>query len=261
MSHSWPSDTSLTYHEVLPGGQLSRYSVSTAQFREHLDLFRALGQRRSRVPQISFDDGHGSNIHHAAPLLECFNRTATFFVTVGFIGTRVGYMDWVELRGLLEAGHEVGAHGWSHRFLTECSDAELARELIDAKACLEDRLGRSVTELSLPGGRFDERVLLFASDAGYKTVRSSEPWSHRQVTSSLVLEGRAMVRRDTSLFRLQGLVRQTVMARALVYAEHSVRTNLRNALGPSRYHALWKKASGRQSVHGEGAGGDQASVH
>ena len=250
MANNWPAHTMFTYHEVLPGGRLSRYSVSTTRFQAHLKLFQVLGEHSSCTPRISFDDGHSSNVLHAAPLLQRFDRTATFFVTVGFIAQQENFMGWPEVRSLMAAGHAVEAHGWSHRFLTECSDAELAHELVDARACLEDRIGRPVTELSLPGGRYDERVLMSAAEAGYLKVYCSEPWSQRVVAGSLRLEGRAMVRRDMSALRLSGLARQTTVARSLVYAEHGARNGLRKLLGASNYHALWARASGRQEHPG-----------
>lgn len=249
MANLWPTRTMFAYHEVLPGGPLSRYSVSTARFEEHLKLFRELGQRPSGAPRISFDDGHASNVLHAAPLLHRYKISATFFVTVGFIANREGFMGWPDVCSLLAAGHAIGAHGWSHRFLTECSDAELVHELTDAKACLEDRIGRAVTELSLPGGRYDERVLISAAKAGYRMVYSSEPWAQLVITGSLRLEGRAMVKRDTSSYHLSGLTRQTLVARNRIYAEHAVRNGLRRLLG-SRYHALWSRVSGRQPLPG-----------
>ncbi|MBW4028837.1 MAG: polysaccharide deacetylase family protein [Acidobacteria bacterium] len=250
MTPIWPTHSIFTYHELVPAdGPISRYSVSTERFQSHLNLFRSLAEGSSATPRVSFDDGHRSNYLHAAPLLQRAGMTATFFITAGFMASRADFMDWTEVRSLLSAGHAVEAHGWSHRFLPDCSDLELARELVDAKACLEDHLGHLVTRLSCPGGRYNDRVLFAAAEAGYKNVYSSEPWYERIVTSSLTLEGRIMVRRDTSLTALSRLARHTLLARGTVYAERSLRTGLRKVLGPT-YHSLWSRLSGRQPIPG-----------
>lgn len=261
MKNNWPTQTIFTYHEVLPDSAISRYAVSTDQFESHLKLFRQLGEQFSCRPRLSFDDGHASNYLYAAPLLSRHGVLATFFVTTGFVSCRTSHMGWSDVRSLLAAGHEVQAHGYSHRFLPECSDSELVHELVDAKNDLEDRIGRPVTEMSLPGGRYDDRVLRFIAKAGYRKVYSSDPFSQRPVTGSLELEGRVMVRRDTSAFHLQGLARRTTLARAVVHAESMARSGLRTMLGTNKYHAVWSKASGRQTQPAASNEEYQASRH
>jgi len=84
-------------------------------------------------------------------------------------------MGWAELRSLHEAGHAIGAHGWSHKLLTHCGDRELKTELSKSRLTLEDKLGSSVVTMSLPGGRSNRRVLAACAAAGYTQVYTSEP--------------------------------------------------------------------------------------
>ncbi len=88
---------------------------------------------------------------------------------------KTGYMSWDQLRSLEQAGHTIGAHGWTHTLLTHCSEVELQKELRDARLTLEDKLGTSITTMSLPGGRFNRRVLAACEQAGYKEIYTSIP--------------------------------------------------------------------------------------
>jgi hypothetical protein len=150
--------------------------TGTALFEKHLDLYARLRRQQSGLyPEITFDDGHISNLEFAAPLLQARAMTAHFFITVGWTGTRPGYLDWPGLRSLQAAGHTIGAHGWTHTLLTHCTDQELTTELDRARLTLEDKLGASIATMSLPGGRCNRRVLAACQRAGYATIFTSIP--------------------------------------------------------------------------------------
>lgn len=237
--------TIFTYHEVLTGARLSRYSVSVEQLTSHLALFSGFSRDPSCAPLISFDDGHRSNYEHAMPALASSSIKATFFLTAGHISVKPDFMDWPAVRALKDEGHAIQAHGWSHRFLHQCSDKDLVVELSYARQVLEDRIGSPVHELSLPGGRYDERVLHFISAAGYRRVYTSDPWTYRRFDASLELVGRMMVRREMTLNRIQSLAEQTLAVRSLVYTEQALRRTARSLLGNNVYHMLWSNLSGR----------------
>lgn len=167
----------LLYHELRTGRTRYSYVTDAAMFERHVDLCVRLRQEPSAYlrPEITFDDGHVSNLELAAPILQSRGMTAHFFITVGWTGKRPGYMNWAELQALHQAGHTIGAHGWSHTLLTHCSDAELQKELREARLTLEDKLGTPITTMSLPGGRYDRRVLAACEQAGYTEIYTSIP--------------------------------------------------------------------------------------
>ena len=109
------------------------------------------------------------------PILQSRGLTAQFFITVGWTGKKPGYMGWPELRALHESGQMIGAHGWSHTLLTHCSEKDLQTELSSARLTLEDKLGTSITTMSLPGGRYNRRVLAACQEAGYTQIYTSVP--------------------------------------------------------------------------------------
>ena len=61
-----------------------------------------------------------------------------------------------------------GSHGHSHLTLVRLSPERLKRELEDSKKILEDIIGRPVTLISYPFGRYNRRVLDAAALAGYE---------------------------------------------------------------------------------------------
>ena len=165
----------LLYHELRSAQAHYSYVTDTAMFQRHVDLYARLRHSDGLRPELTFDDGHISNLELAAPILQSRGLTARFFITAGWTGTRSAYMGWPQLRSLHQGRHSIGAHGWSHKLLTHCTDAELQTELCKARAMLQDKLGSEITTMSLPGGRYNRRVLAACEEAGYTEIFSSIP--------------------------------------------------------------------------------------
>ena len=193
----------LMYHELLAGGRsparqgegYARYVIDDAVFREHLDLVRsagavgvavgaALGAGDAMTPGtgeagdahvvLTFDDGCASDLSVAAPMLREAGFGATFFVTVGHLGTP-GFMTHGQLRELADAGFEIGSHGMTHAYMSDLDVAGIRSELTDSKAALEDLAGCAVQHFSCPGGRWSRVVADTAREAGYRSVSDSRP--------------------------------------------------------------------------------------
>jgi peptidoglycan/xylan/chitin deacetylase (PgdA/CDA1 family) len=169
----------LLYHELRSSESQYSYVTNASLFAQHLDLYVRLrgAENNALIPEITFDDGHVSNHELAAPMLQSHGMLAMFFITAGWTGNKSGYMGWDELRSLHKAGHTIGGHGWTHTLLTHCDDRELDRELGETRLTLEDKLGAAVVTMSLPGGRYNRRVLKACKDAGYEHVYTSVPQS------------------------------------------------------------------------------------
>jgi len=228
----------LLYHEVRPSETPYSYAISAEMFAKHLDLY---AQRRSSgiglSPELTFDDGHISNLELAAPMLAARGLTAHFFITVGWTGKRPGYMGWTELRSLQAAGQMIGAHGWSHTLLTHCDDRQLQTELNDSRLTLEDNLGTAITTMSLPGGRVNGRVLAACEAAGYTHIFTSVP---RAETTPL---GKTVGR-----FNVQGNMQPEWIAELLnpqsgvlsgLQRQDRIKQRLKSLLGDKLYAKLW----------------------
>jgi peptidoglycan/xylan/chitin deacetylase (PgdA/CDA1 family) len=244
----------LAYHEVMPESNYA-YCVTSSAFAEHLRLFDSLKKSKSQGTQVTFDDGERSQHQNALPLLAEYGIKATYFVTPGLIGTAAKFLGWDELHALQAAGHSIQSHGWSHQFLTFCSEAELAHELRASKQSLEDTLGNAVEEISVPGGRWDRRVVQACTAAGYRRVYVSDPWVETEISGVEVI-GRFMVRRTTTIAELAKIVERDRDALRKLKLRSHLRHGLVGLMGDSLYHRLWCRLTGyndfeaaRQDMH------------
>jgi peptidoglycan/xylan/chitin deacetylase (PgdA/CDA1 family) len=237
----------LTYHEIGEQGSPYLYFVPAGRFREHLaEVANTVGALNSRRIELSFDDGHVSHRELAMPILDEYGLKATFFITAGWTGKRLGYMTEQQVRELSQAGHSVQSHGWSHRMLTLCTDQELRDELDESKNMLEDLTGEPVQALSAPNGRWNRRVLEAAADSGYQFVYTSNPLWKDKAVPPLQIRGRRMVTRETDIAGLHRLCSPSCFDRGFQHVSQSGKQMLRRVLGEQRYHSLWCKLAKRE---------------
>jgi hypothetical protein len=235
-----PNRLYLLYHELRPSRSDYSYVVETGQFEKHVDLFLRLRQAEKQpglYPEITFDDGHISNFEFALPILQSRGIKAWFFITTGWTGQRPGYMGWPELRALHEAGQQIGAHGWSHILLTHCDQPQLQKELLEARLTLEDKLGASITTMSLPGGRSNQRVLAACREAGYTQVFTSVPKAAPQPAGLTV--GRLNVRGDMTLEWIAKLFQPESGVLSGLQRQHQIKATAKTLLGDRLYEKLW----------------------
>lgn len=233
----------LAYHEITEAEPEYLYGISRRQFKEHLRCVQRLAtvnRSGSNLLHITFDDGHVSQYDHAFSILQELSMKATFFVTAGWTGKRPGYMTWKQLAELARCGHEVQSHGWSHALLTQCSAKELQIELLRSKRDLEDHLGAQVSAISLPGGRWNTRVLEACRESGYEQVLTSDPWMVPEDVMGLRIAGRWMVSRTMSAQRIRFLLNGKGAALYLLRARHFAKETAKLMLGDSAYRSLWR---------------------
>ena len=211
----------LMYHAIAPKGSSARelsigqnvYTVDEGDFSRQMGLLAANGFSSVTVDELSkeydihsstlrsviltFDDGYVSDYDIVLKRLSEWGFSGNYFVTVDFIG-KPGYMTWEHIRELHNAGHNIGSHGITHRYLTDLDDEEVARELSRSKSIIEDKVGSEVKALSLPGGRGGRRVLRMARELGYSAVCTSTIGASTVEEGFLVLN-RLPIRNRTSL--------------------------------------------------------------
>jgi peptidoglycan/xylan/chitin deacetylase (PgdA/CDA1 family) len=207
---------------------------------------------------VTFDDGHISNYENAAPLLEKHQLSGIFFVAADFIGKRLDCMDWHQLRQLSQMGHEIQSHSSSHPMLTQCTKGELLDELIRSKATIEDRLGTEVSALSVPGGRWNSRVLEAAAHVGYRRVFISNPWIHRQHYYGVELVGRLTIKAGVDSDQLRSLLTGKGFYAARFRASFEFKEMVRILIGETRYRHFWNLLS-KASAKGLGKKGSETN--
>lgn len=238
--------TVIAYHELESEAIAYQYALPCRQFEDHLRLACLLRSESAASPEpltISFDDGHISHYVSALPLLEKYSCKAIFFVIVGRIGERKDFMTWSHLEELIALGHRVEAHGWSHAFLTSCTDAELRNEVRGAKERIEDRLGAPVSALSAPHGRWDGRVLRACEEAGYRQLYTSNPWTSRRNSENVEVIGRLVAVQSMNVERLLHWLTIGNTEAALLRAKENLKESARYLLGDKLYYQVWSRFS------------------
>jgi peptidoglycan/xylan/chitin deacetylase (PgdA/CDA1 family) len=102
---------------------------------------------------------------------------------------------------------ELGSHALSHPDLRLLDGRELAFELRESKAAVEQLTGRSCRTLSYPYGLYDERVTEAAAEAGYELafVWLPGPCDRWQRRGSPLPRGTALSASPSSWQRTEGV--------------------------------------------------------
>lgn len=243
----------LMYHELeLPGRALVqsapgyvRYILAADSFRRQMQWLRESGMRGLSVSEallypaspgvcLTFDDGCETDFIAAAPILQDYGHRATFYLTAGFLGTP-GYLAAEQVRQLDAMGFEIGCHSMTHPYLSDLTEAELGREIVDAKATIEAIVGHPIAHFSCPGGRFDQRTLETARRAGFRSVANSRFHTNSSATSTYEL-GRIAILRNTPLEQFDAACRGRGLWQKRL--EDGTRQAVRQVLGNRAYDRL-----------------------
>jgi len=243
----------LMYHELeLTGRKLCqsepgylRYILPLETFRSQMSWMKASGWRGLNVSEalrypaepsvcITFDDGCETDLIAAAPVLREFGFKATFYLTAGFLGTP-GYLSASQVRELDAHGFQVGCHSMTHAYLSDLPETELKREVWDAKLQIEEILGHAIEHFSCPGGRYDQRALRMARDAGFATVANSEFYANSSSISPYEL-GRIAMLRDLTIEEFSDTCRGRGLLKKRL--QHQARRGAQRVLGNRAYDRL-----------------------
>jgi len=116
---------------------------------------------------LTFDDGpNPAATRQLLEVLDRHNVRATFFLIGDFVRLEPGLT-----REIAAAGHAIGNHTMTHRFLPRYSSSTILSELAGCNAALEDTLGRKVELFRPPHGGRTPAVFRAATSLGLKTVQ------------------------------------------------------------------------------------------
>jgi peptidoglycan/xylan/chitin deacetylase (PgdA/CDA1 family) len=175
----------LMYHLIgdpPPGAPWPHLYVSRAELWAQLDWLTRAGftavtladvwrhwQGRGRLPRrpvvLTFDDGHRSVITAALPLLRARGWPAVLNLKLGNL--EPGSFADRDVRRLVAAGWELGAHTFTHPDLRSLGDAALDREVAGSRREIRRRFGVPVDFFCYPAGRYDARVIAAVRRAGF----------------------------------------------------------------------------------------------
>lgn len=140
----------------------------------------------ARPVLLTFDDGYADSYTQAAPILEKYGFSGTFFIITSMVGNE-GYATWDQVLELEGRGMEIGSHTAAHPDLTTMEGADLERELAGSAATLNERLGHPVYWLCYPAGAFDRGAIEHAWAAGYLAAVTTMPGNIVNSSHSMTL--------------------------------------------------------------------------
>jgi peptidoglycan/xylan/chitin deacetylase (PgdA/CDA1 family) len=151
---------------------VSAAAVITAGYQSMAPTGQWYGQTFTGLPpgsrQIALTYDDGPNHLHTPSLLEVLARHgvhATFFL----IGRYVQQHPEIA-RNIIQAGHVVGNHTFTHPLLIFKSEAEIRRELSQCRSALQDAIGQHSNLFRPPFGGRRPAVLRVARDLGLEPV-------------------------------------------------------------------------------------------
>jgi peptidoglycan/xylan/chitin deacetylase (PgdA/CDA1 family) len=209
----------LNYHAVThafrEGVDDPVYAVTAAVFKQQVECMQGLGWeiitlaeweggkgRCKPAAMLTFDDGHSSDYEIVLPILQHHGVKAAFFVPTSKL--QDGCLE--HYRTMAQAGHLVGPHGVTHRYLADLSTAEQGRELQDSKLYMEERFGAPADYFALPGGKYNRTTVQAAKDAGYKALLTTE-FGFVDAQNPGFLLPRWTIRRTTSLKQFSAILK------------------------------------------------------
>jgi len=130
-----------------------------------------------------FDDGYEDVYAEVVPLLEKHGFRGVFAVPLDGTSlekeTQEKIRPWREWTPVSERGHEIAAHGSTHRDITRLSPEERARELEEPARAL------SASTIVYPGGAYNDTVaaaaqMLYSAGrtirSGFESMPPADPW-------------------------------------------------------------------------------------
>lgn len=122
---------------------------------------------------LTFDDSVKSHATVAAPLLARHGFNATFFITEGFTfaTNKRDYLTWDEIRGLHDAGFEIGNHTRDHLGITPMALPRLKEQLVAIdERCVARGIPRPVS-FAWPGNALTPEALPILKSHGILWAR------------------------------------------------------------------------------------------
>ena len=173
----------LCFHDINGNG---RYSIQGKDFVTILDLFKnryhvislkdwyGLNQKgkkkhfRQNIAKkpyivLTFDDGFPSLFSQVIPLLNHYNYGATFFI---YLDRHAAHSVFYKNLSELPDKFEIGSHSFSHSLLRYNSE-RLFEEIYLSRKKLEYLVKREVISWAWPYGRYSQKLLEQAENAGY----------------------------------------------------------------------------------------------
>lgn len=124
-----------------------------------------IGDRNGCI-YLTFDEGYENG--YTEKILDTLKEkqvTATFFVTYDYVNRNADLV-----KRMIEEGHTVGNHTWSHPSMPSLSVAEACKEINSLHEHVKEKFGYEMKLFRPPMGEFSEQSLAVTKALGYKSL-------------------------------------------------------------------------------------------
>ncbi len=186
----------------------SNYTVMP--FSQFIENLRNQG-KMTKCAVVTFDDGYRDNYQYAYPILKKYSCPAAIFIATGFIEKTVTLiedeeilepMTWKEINEMNMNGLiSFGAHGHTHRILSQISRYEVEEEIKTSKNMIEENLGKSINIFAYPNGQpsdFNQEIINVLKNNGF-IAACSTVWGSTHSYENAFAIRRIMVERSDSI--------------------------------------------------------------
>lgn len=128
---------------------------------------------------LTFDEGYENG--YTAKILDTLKEKgvkAVFFVTYDYCRTSPELV-----QRMIDEGHVIGNHTYTHPSLPDCSDREVAEEVNLLHEYVLENFGYEMTLFRFPMGEFSERTLSAVENLGYTSVFWSFAYSDWDISA------------------------------------------------------------------------------
>ena len=171
----------------------------------------------AKLVALTFDDGPSKKTTpQLLDALKARNIPATFFV----VGQNASWNKAI-IRRMHDEGHVVANHTLEHKFLTQISATEAARQIDECSKIIEGIIGEKPTLMRTPGGKVNDSIKAMLADRGMPVIYWSvdtRDWESRNVNAILKKtfdNGKNSVR-DGSIVLMHDIYQTTVDAAILI---------------------------------------------
>ncbi|AXN38092.1 polysaccharide deacetylase [Peribacillus butanolivorans] len=126
----------------------SIYKLMNSRTHQFFGGLTAKVETNQKVVALTFDDGPSKNVNQILPLLDKYNVKATFFL----IGNEIErYPE--EAKKIVEAGHQIGNHTYSHKRMVFKSSSYIKEEIEKTDKLIQNFGYKGEIDVRPPNGK------------------------------------------------------------------------------------------------------------
>jgi peptidoglycan/xylan/chitin deacetylase (PgdA/CDA1 family) len=141
------------------------HAVTLDQLEAYWTHGTSLGPGKPIV--ITFDDGYASQYTNALPVLKTLGWVAVENIAVTGLAPSDGGLTDAQVRGLIQAGWQLGAEGPSTAKLTTADPTQVDGMVLSARQTLQSRYGVPLNWFAYPLGAYNSTIVSAVRSAGF----------------------------------------------------------------------------------------------